>query len=353
MTTYETTPAGGEGIGSGRSEGAEAGWRWRAIGGVCLGALCGAVLGGLGCGGASTPVDAAPTQSSAARVARTIDGFAHPESVTKSGARVFVSNVGVKLEPTAKDGDGFISELAEDGRVVERRFLPHGGPPLHAPKGIAVAGGRLYVADVDAVVGFDLATRARVFEVPFEGGGTTALPNDVAVESDNALLVTDTIGSRLVRIDLRDRTVHVVATGIRGANGIAVDRARGGAWVAGIGPAFDGGDLVFVPLGSSSAPATPRAIDGIHGLLDGIALLPGGDLLVSDWRRIDVRTEGTLLRYRTASGAARVEGEGRSVVDAHVVAMLHGPADFHFDAEHRELWIPRMLDGAVTVVPID
>ncbi|HNA30950.1 MAG TPA: hypothetical protein PK437_12920, partial [Thiobacillaceae bacterium] len=46
-------------------------------------------------------------QAASVLVDRTIPGFSSPESVVAVGKDVFVSNLGVKLEPMEKDGDGF------------------------------------------------------------------------------------------------------------------------------------------------------------------------------------------------------------------------------------------------------
>jgi hypothetical protein len=119
-----------------------------------------------------------------------IEGLAHPESVTSvGGSRRLVSNIGAKLDPSAKDGDGFVSELDLAGDIVTLRAFTL----LNAPKGMAVLADRLYVADIDRVVAFDIATRALLFEVRSPAANDTLL-NDVAVESDDDLLVTDTIG---------------------------------------------------------------------------------------------------------------------------------------------------------------
>ena len=97
----------------------------------------------------------------AASEPRVVTGFAHPESVLIDGDRRFVSNIGEKLDPLGHDGDGFLSELAADGRIVALHALPIDGDRLDAPKGMAMLAGKLYVADIDRVVGFDLSTRDR------------------------------------------------------------------------------------------------------------------------------------------------------------------------------------------------
>lgn len=186
-----------------------------------------------------------PRDASAPRT-RVISGFASPESVAGSGSRRFVSNIGAKLAPLEKDGDGFISELDEAGNVVALRAFA----PLDAPKGMAVVGGTLYVADIDRVIGFDLGSRRRVVEIMSPKSPT--LLNDLAVESDESLLVSDTLASRVYRLRLAERSMTEIADGIPGANGVVVDRSNATAYVAGIGPDLSGGDLFAVPLTPSA-----------------------------------------------------------------------------------------------------
>jgi hypothetical protein len=269
----------------------------------------------------SGPLPSAPTA---------IEGFAHPESVaTDAGARRFVSNVGAKLDPLARDGDGFVSELDPSGRVVELRAFA----PLDAPKGMAVIAGKLYVADIDRVVAFEIATRKRLFEIRSPAAGQTLL-NDVAVESDDVLLVTDTLAGALLRMRLAARTATIVATGISGANGVAV--AGRTAYVVGIGGDFSGGYIHRVDLATGAVSRVGSA----HGLFDGVAVAKDG-ILVSDWVSLEGRFAGVVALY-APTGEKR-----REVV---LPSGARGPADFFFDATREQLWIPRMLDGKVSIV---
>ena len=72
-------------------------------------------------------------------------GLANPESITSDGKYLYVSNIGNKLDPSAKDGDGFISKLSLDGKVIEHSWAD---TKLNAPKGTAVIRGVLYVTDI-------------------------------------------------------------------------------------------------------------------------------------------------------------------------------------------------------------
>jgi hypothetical protein len=276
---------------------------------------------------------ASPARDASDPRTRVIPGFASPESVAASGSRRFVSNIGAKLAPLEKDGDGFISELDEAGNVVALRAYA----PLDAPKGMAVAGDILYVADIDRVIGFDLASHARVVEVTAPKG--SVLLNDIAVEDDENLLVTDTFASRVYRMRLADRSMTQIADGIPGANGIVVDRANRTAYVAGIGPDLSGGDLFAIALTPSAGP--PRRLGTAHGLFDGIAILSSGGLAVSDWVSTTTPAAGTLTVYSVSGTKERT---------LTLPEAIHGPADFFYDRAREEIWIPRTLDGSVSIV---
>ena len=64
----------------------------------------------------------------------------------------YVSSIG--KDPMAKDGNGFISKLDADGKVVSLKWATG----LNGPKGSGVAGDHLFVADIDELVEIDLAT---------------------------------------------------------------------------------------------------------------------------------------------------------------------------------------------------
>lgn len=85
------------------------------------------------------------------------DGFKSPESIFVDKNSVYVSNVGEKLEPLAKDNDGFISKLDKNGKVLEHKFISN----LNAPKGMMEVVNTLYVVDINVVRGFDLKSKKR------------------------------------------------------------------------------------------------------------------------------------------------------------------------------------------------
>lgn len=271
-----------------------------------------------------------------AKVITVIDGFQSPESVLTVGDRRFVSNIGRALDPMAKDGDGFISEVSADGKIVTLRAFPPAGETLDAPKGMAAVGGRLYVADIDRVVGFDLTSGARVFEQRLPGE-EPALANDLVATADGQLLLTDSLRNAVYRLDPKAGSIAELASGIPGANGIIVEPQSGRVLVAGIGKNFGGGDIFAIDESGKAS----RLEQSPHGLFDGLATLPDGRLAVSDWKAVDRPVPGALILFSVddaPTGEIRLERD------------IHGPADFTVDGAAGTLWIPATRDNQVVIV---
>src|SRR6266571_5096109 len=122
-----------------------------------------------------------------------VEGFLTPESVLHDPVQdiYFVSNI--NGGPTAKDNNGFISRVRPDGAVENLKFIEggHGGATLNAPKGLALRGDTLWVADIDMVRSFDAKTGAPRDSVSLAGLGAVFL-NDIAIAQTGALYITDT-----------------------------------------------------------------------------------------------------------------------------------------------------------------
>src|SRR5688572_12922227 len=125
-------------------------------------------------GGGGTPDSAdrrdsaAATRDSApgARIASVAADFKTPESVRYDAPMdvYFVSNI--NGGPTQKDNNGFIATVKPDSSGMT--VLIQGGRDgvtLHAPKGMAIAGDTLWVADIDALRAFNKRTGAAIRSV--------------------------------------------------------------------------------------------------------------------------------------------------------------------------------------------
>src|SRR5439155_460685 len=134
-----------------------------------------------------------PPPSPGATKSIVVEGFLTPESVLHDPAQdiYFVSNI--NGGPTTKDNNGFISRVRPDGAVENLKFIEggHGGVTLNAPKGLAIRGDTLWVADIDMVRSFDAKTGAPRDSVSLAGLGAVFL-NDIAIAQTGALYITDT-----------------------------------------------------------------------------------------------------------------------------------------------------------------
>jgi DNA-binding beta-propeller fold protein YncE len=71
--------------------------------------------------------------------------FKTPESAVYDEKRavIYVSNM--NLNPRQKDGNGFISKVAKDGKIIQLEWISG----MSSPKGLALYGNTLYTADID------------------------------------------------------------------------------------------------------------------------------------------------------------------------------------------------------------
>lgn len=117
-------------------------------------------------------------------------GFDTPESALYDGVDdvYLVSNI--DGAPAAKDGNGYIARLQPAGRM-QRRWIQGGknGVTLNAPKGLAIAGDVLWVADIDVLRKFERTTGRPLGELAIPGA---TFLNDVAAGPDGTIYCTDT-----------------------------------------------------------------------------------------------------------------------------------------------------------------
>jgi len=285
----------------------------------------------------STPAPTPPPPPApAATKVLTVEGFLTPESVLHDTVQdiYFVSNI--NGSPTAKDNNGFISRVKPDGAVENLKFIEGGrtGITLNAPKGLALAGDTLWVADIDAVRAFNAKTGAPIDSVSLSKLGAVFL-NDVVVVPTGALYVTDTgirfddVGNvlhpgpdRVFRIG-PDRAVTVAVRGdtLGRPNGIALDAA--------------GKRFVIVEFGGRSVLAwkpgdkAPSVIAKGPGGFDGVEIV-GGRILVSSW------SDSTVSSYETGQEVKLITG-------------VPSPADIGYDAKRNRVLIPIFTGNRVEI----
>jgi hypothetical protein len=226
-----------------------------------------------------------------ARFVATITGFQGPESVRSDAEQdaYFVSNM--TGYGSARDGNGYVARIAATSPYAGTVLVQggRGGVVLHAPKGMAIHGDTLWVADIDALRGFERRTGAPLATIDFAPQGAVML-NDVAVAPDGTLRVTDTgilMSPKGVIHTGPDRiftvgpagAISVMAAGaaLRQPNGITWDSA-GARWIV---VSFDPfvGEVAAMPRDGG---ARQLLLTG-PGKLDGVEVLPDGAILYASW----------------------------------------------------------------------
>lgn len=274
---------------------------------------------------------AAGTQS-AQKLGET-SGFDTPESV-KYDAELDVFYVAnINGNPSNKDNNGWIARVRADSVGVMTRLVEGGknGATLNAPKGLALRGDTLYVADIDAVRMFNRRTGASIGSVAVPGA---VFLNDVAVGPDG-IYITDTG----VRFDAEgnvshppnsDRVFRLVGRRLSDAiKGDTLSRPNGIAWDEA------GKRFIIVPFGGNSlmawtpGSATTTTLVTGPGQFDGVEVLPGGNLLVSSW----------------ADSTVHIVHGGTHMMP--LVRGVNAPADIGVDTKRNVVAIPLFNGGKV------
>jgi sugar lactone lactonase YvrE len=270
-----------------------------------------------------TPPPVLPVMETAADA-----GFATPESVLYDEADdvYYVSNI--NGGPSAKDGNGFLSKVSPDGQVVALKWVDGSAKatPLHAPKGMALVGTLLYVADLDVVRVYDKKTGKAKGTVAIKGA---TFLNDVAAGADGTVYVSDsgvTIDDKGITPTKTDAVyaikkmkASVLAKGeeLGQPNGLWVTDK--GVWVCSLGS----GEVYLL-----DAKGARGSIQKVAGMLDGL-YVDGDDVWVSSWETSGVMRGGIGGEFSLAQGD------------------LKAPADFGYDTKRKLVVVPLFNDNKI------
>lgn len=273
------------------------------------------------------PAPAPPTDISVHDV-----GFETPESVLfDPEADVYlVSNI--HGGPTDVDDNGFISRLKPDGTVEALKWIDAEKKEvtLNAPKGMALAGGLLYVTDIRVVRKFDAKSGEPKGDIAVPGA---TFLNDLAVGPDGVIYASDTgmkatpkgfegTGTDAVYKIIGNRATPLIKNKELGRpNGLFADAS--GVWVV----TFGSGELYRVDTGKrAEVQKLPK------GTLDGIVKAKQGLFLISSWEGEEVMSGAPGGMFRT------------------VRAKLKSPADIGYDPRRNRLLVPLFMENVVQIV---
>ncbi|WP_293373567.1 hypothetical protein [Nevskia sp.] len=209
----------------------------------------------------------------------TLTGFAQPESAVFAANQnvIYVSNI--NGDPTVKDGNGFISKVSPDGKMIKRDWLRG----LNAPKGLGYKNGLLYIADIDELLVVDTGN-GRV-KSRHKAAGAKFL-NDVALDAGGRVYVSDLLANTIWRLNGASLGVMLSSAKLEGPNGLLVegDKLIVGSWGVLSGNGFETsseGYLQSVDRTSNALEARFAPIPFAN--IDGLVSDGKGGYIISDW----------------------------------------------------------------------
>lgn len=200
------------------------------------------------------------------------------------------------------DGKGGLAKLNIDGKKYDATWISG----LNAPKGMGIAGDKLYVADITEVVVVDI-TKGKI-DKRIAWDSAKGL-NDVTVDSKGIVFVSDSRTGKIWRIE-NDVPVLFLEN-IKGINGL---KAIGEDLYIGGGKTFQKAnakkELIIIA-------ELPQGIDGIEPV-------GNGDFILTAW--------GGYIWYVTADG--KIE----TLLESHAQKM--NTADIGYDPVNRIVYVP-------------
>ena len=243
----------------------------------------------------------------------------------------FVSNV--NGAPTSKDNNGYISRLRPDGTPYNVKFIEGGkkGVTLNGPKGLAIKGDTLWVADIDFARAFNKRTGAAIANVTIRG--RVKFLNGAAVGPDGAVYMTDTgiiFGPKgemshpgpdqVLRITRAGATAALTSSKLEAPNGITWNAKENQFVIV----SFAGNGIYGWKPGDQDV----KSLGTGPGQQDGVVVLPDGRILVTSW----------------ADSSLFVLDKGKS---RKVATGIASPADIDFDEKDSRVAVPQLLVNKV------
>lgn len=257
-----------------------------------------------------------------------ITGLKTPESVVQAkDGRIFVS----EINEFGKDGDGQISVIGLDGKVSVY------ASGLDDPKGLAIIGENLYVADKTKVLKVTPDGKSSVFVAPDQFTSAPIFLNDIEADLQGNLYVSDSGdilgkggGGAIYKIS-PDAKVKLLINDqqdprIKGPNGLLADDT--GNFLLEVD--FVSG--VLYNLNTATGQLTDVA-EGFGGG-DGVVHHSNGTMYLSDWRN------GKIFSVNT-------KGDVTLVKDGYKAS-----ADIAITKDEKYLLVPDMKAGELDFIPL-
>ena len=257
--------------------------------------------------------------------------FSQPESayfytsgITDPGVYFISSTNGNEL--------GWVSKLAADGSMIDSRWATN----IRNPMGMRVSGKRLWVNNITEIIGINLDDPSDRIVYSIDDA---ILLNDLATDFSGYAYLSDSMNSRVVRVDLATgENSTYISTLPSSPNGLLVHEDR--LYIASWGIMSEqpeeraewitktAGDLYWVSLKESEK--VKHIIAPELGNLDGVEIDQQGNIYVSDWEN------GKLYKISSSNKMVIELGQYKQ-----------GLADLGLNSLTGELVLPIMLSNEV------
>lgn len=242
--------------------------------------------------------------------------FKVPESVIfhKKANLLYVANIDGK-DPWGADGVGSIGKLDANGKNVMVDWVTG----LHAPKGMGLHKGLLYVADLKEIVVIN--TQTATIENRIAIAGAEGL-NDISINKKGVIYVSDSKAKKVYQI--KNGKPVLILDSLKGPNGVLAD----------------GKDVYVLDAGGlykmNANKTLTKITDGMEGGTDGVEKINGNDFIVSTWAGV--------VYYVHADGSKQTLLDGRNT--------KMNSADIGMDAKNKTIFVPTFWRNSVAAYEV-
>ncbi|WP_026967927.1 ATP-binding protein [Algoriphagus terrigena] len=245
----------------------------------------------------------------------TPDSLMTNESVLydESTGTIYVANIEGQ-DPSEKDGKGSIAIISKEGKIVNPAWISG----LNAPKGMAIANGKLYVTDIDELVEIDIATSKVSNKWKVEGA---QFLNDAAAHNGTVYFT-----------DMKAGKVHSFA------NGEIATISEGHESINGLAVGTDG-----TIYGLDASGLKKWDADGSASVLN--STVTGGDglIILGDGNYIASRWQGEIYFANDSTQTLILDTKGAE----------SNTADIGYNAAEKIVYVPTFFKNKVAAYKLD
>ncbi len=209
------------------------------------------------------------------------------------------------------DGKGGVAKLTLTGDLIDKAWITG----LNAPKGMAIYGKHLYVADITELVIIDINDAKVIKKIPV---ADSVFLNDVTVDASGVVYVSDTRTNKVHRY--QDGKIELYLDNVTSANGL---KSMGSHLIVGAGQ-----ELLLVDENKNRVVIAK----GFESGIDGIEIAGRDEFIVSCWVG--------LIYY--------VDSKGRLELLIDSREQKINTADIGYDPHNKHLFVPNFFKDTVT-----